>query len=1070
MGSNSGVRQLFRSVFPGASQRRRSIVRRTSAVDVLEQRIVPALVVPVLNSLPNAPVNVYLDFDGHIETHPNWNNGNSIDTPAYSLDTDRADFSTEELRRIEEMWYRVSEDFAPFAVNVTTVAPAAINDFESIRVVIGGNGAWYGGGAVGVAILNGFSVASFSNTVFVFPELDQNPKHISNTISHEAGHCFGLEHQSSFDANGNKTDEYRQGTLRLGPIMGFSDQSLRDVWDIGPSSPGANVIQDDMAVMTRTANQTFRFRQDDFASTGAAAASIPATNGSIDVSGILETNTDSDFFLIEADAGPLSVTVSTLDLNLRYPGLNLNPGTNLDSIVRLYSESGTLLLEDDPQNSFGGVLNLTVARGKYLLEVTSVDENGAVGQYTVTGSFNPLPSIPTMVAPTGVVSEPLPSFIWTVASNAASYELEVDDLTRNVQRYYTATEVATLHQALTQFAEGDFQARVRAVTTGGLKSEWSNYVTFSVDIPSPGTPSILRPIGEIGLSLPVFEWTKPANASSYELLVMNVDTGERVIYKTNYIGTTYIHFVPIPDGNYTAEVRAGNAIGEFSSWSRRVEFTIKAPIPGAPVLKSPNVITTSQNPRFTWDLIESAAYYDLWVNNKTTGKTQILRKTDIPGTDNFYDPPFFDQGVYTAWLRGVNGNNVAGKWSAPLTFTVDVLPPGKVTIKGPMNPDKSTLITTLNPTFQWTSAIRAVRYELWANNVTTGQLQIIRRSDIKDTTFTSLANLTQGFYRCWVRAINSANEVGEWSNVYTFTIDEPTPQIPVITGPAINPAGSVDNANPTFTWRMGVDAPFYQFLLYEVNPRTSQLSIYINQFGLTQKSFTIPFDKRLKEQSYVARVRAYNVSGDYSNWSSDYRIRIDVPDPVTPTLLGPAGTLNDNTPLFNWTHDKASFRYEVLIRDLERNENIVLQVSSFGVNPEGTQAFYTLPDNMALRNSTYRWWARAFNSMGASGGWSNAGTFVIRVTAAEKPADQPLAALPGQTLLASLPQRAERPEVRRAANEALAVDHGYSEVAPVEPVAKIVPTNVPGVPGEQSMEQQLIDEALWRLINPAAVV
>jgi hypothetical protein len=50
------------------------------------------------------------------------------------------------------------------------------------------------------------------------------------------------------------------------------------------------------------------------------------------------------------------------------------------------------------------------------------------------------------------------------------------------------------------------------------------------------------------------------------------------------------------------------------------------------------------------------------------------------------------------------------------------------------------------------------------------------------------------------------------------------------------------------------------------------------------------------------------------------------------------------------------------------------------------------------------------------------------------------------------------------------VDHGYSEVAPVEPVAKIVPTNVPGVPGEQSMEQQLIDEALWRLINPAAVV
>ncbi len=1063
MGSNSGVRHVIRSMFSAASQRRRAVLRRVSAVDVLEQRIVPALVVPVLNSLPGAPVSIYLDFDGHVESS-NWNGGNSFTTPAFTVDNDATDYNTEELRRIEEIWYRMAEDFAPFNANVTTVEPASINDFEALRVVIGGDGGWSNSGAYGLAFVNSFSSGA-SNSVFVFSAIDPWPKNVAVAGSHECGHAFGLFHQST----DSSTNDYRSGNNRLGPIMGTPYAGLRDVWDIGPSF-GVGGIQDDMAVMTRPGNQTFRFRQDDFASTGTAAVSIPAVNGVVGVDGVLETNSDSDFFVIEADAGPLTISLTTLDVNRFYPGLNLNPGTNLDPILRLYTESGALLVEDDPSTSLNASLSTTVQRGRYFLEVTSIDEPGAVGEYSLTGNFNPLPSIPTMVAPTGVVSEPLPTFIWTVASNAASYELQVDNLTAGVSSYYTANEVKTLHQALTQFAEGDFQARVRAVTTGGLKSEWSNYVTFSVDIPSPGTPSILRPIGEIGLSLPVFEWTKPANASAYELLVMNVDTGERVIYKTNYIGTTYIHFVPLRDGNYTAEVRAGNAIGEFSSWSRRVEFTIKAPIPAAPVLKSPNVITTSQNPRFTWDLIESAAYYDLWVNNKTTGKTQVLRKTDISGTVDFYDPPFFDQGVYTAWLRGVNGNNVAGKWSAPLTFTVDVLPPGKVTITAPVNPDKSTLMTSLNPTFQWTSAIRAVRYELWVNNVTTGQSQVIRRSDIRETKFTSLANLAQGFYRCWVRAINSANEVGEWSNVYTFTIDEPTPQIPVITGPAINPAGSVDNANPTFTWQTGVDAPFYQFLLYEVNPRTSQLSIYINQFGLTQKSFTIPFDKRLKEQSYVARVRAYNVSGDYSNWSSDYRIRIDVPDPVTPTLLGPTGTLNDNTPLFSWTHDKASFRYEILIRDLERNENIVLQVSSYGVSPDGTQAFYTLPDSMALKNSTYRWWARAFNSMGTSGGWSNAGTFVIRVTAAEKSAGQPLEALPQQALLASLPQRAERTVQRPSADQAAAIERGLPDAAPMEPVATHVPTLVPGVSGEQSIEQQLIDEALWRLVNPAAIV
>ena len=100
MGSNSGVRHVIRSMFSAASQRRRAVLRRVSAVDVLEQRIVPALVVPVLNSLPNAPVNIYLDFDGHVESS-NWNGGNSFTTPAFTVDNDATDYKTEELRRIE---------------------------------------------------------------------------------------------------------------------------------------------------------------------------------------------------------------------------------------------------------------------------------------------------------------------------------------------------------------------------------------------------------------------------------------------------------------------------------------------------------------------------------------------------------------------------------------------------------------------------------------------------------------------------------------------------------------------------------------------------------------------------------------------------------------------------------------------------------------------------------------------------------------------------------------------------------------------------------------------------------
>ena len=1082
MASHSGIRQVFQVLFSRASQRRRSVAVRSRGFEDLETRFVLAPVVPAFSSLPGAPVTVYLDFDGHTESQ-DWpaarSDGQSgaIVTPVFDIDNDQTTFSAAELDVIKESYLRTAEDFAPFRVNVTTVDPGSYNDFETMRVSIGGNGSWIGSPG-GIAWLGSFN-NGLVNTCYVFSDNvgfgASQAKGIAMAASHEVGHTMNLLHHSIYDSNGNQTSAYDPGRPDLGPIMGAPYGSERETWASAPDSNGPNSIQDDLAVLTGASNRTVKFRADDYGNTVAQATPYQVTSSNLQLSGIISQNNDVDIVRFETDAGNIAFTMTGLNLKTIMGNNNITFGTNLDAVLSLLDSSGNVIATSNPTNSLFASVSATVPQGIYYLAMSNTGQYGALGQYTVTGNVFPLPAVPVMLAPTGVSSDPLTFFSWTIASNVVEYELQVDRYDAVTDTWISFFNTKTANNTYTsqfQYPEQSYRARVRTIGINNTISAWSNYVTFSVDVPSPGTPAMIRPIGEIGLSLPTFEWTKPANAASYELLVNNVDTGERVIYKTNYIGTSYVHFTPLRDGNYTAEVRASNAIGEFSSWSRRVDFTIKAPIPTAPVLKSPSVLTPNQNPRFTWDLIESAAYYDLWVNNKTTGKTQYLRKTDISGSASFYDPPFFDQGVYVAWLRGVNGNDVAGPWSAPRTFTVDVPVPGTPELTGPVNADKTTLITSLNPTFTWKPAARAARYELWANNTTTGQLQIIRRSDITETQFTSLANLTQGSYRCWVRAINSANEVGPWSNVYTFTIDEPTPQMPVITGPAINPAGSVDNANPTFTWSTSINAPFYQFLLYEVNPKTGQMSIYINQFGLTDKSYTIPFDKRLKEQTYVARVRAYNVSGDYSNWSSDYRVRIDVPDPVTPLLRGPSGTLNDNTPLFVWTHDKSSFKYELLIRDLERNENIVIQVSSFGLAPDGNLANYLLPNDKALRNSTYRYWVRAFNSMGQAGGWSTAGTFVIRVTASEKAPAKPLEVLPQQQLLAALPQQTAA-TVDDSVVRPITVSEPVEPpvAAPVKPVAVVVvPATETAAPAAQALEQQLIDEALWRIVNPAAMI
>jgi len=598
----------------------------------------------------------------------------------------------------------------------------------------------------------------------------------------------------------------------------------------------------------------------------------------------------------------------------------------------------------------------------------------AIKQLPVIVDPDPAPGVPMVVSPVGTIGQPVPMFQWTTAANAATYELEVDNLSTKTLGFYKRTVTTTQHLAAFQFAEGDYQTRVRAITKTGMISAWSNYAAFTIDIPSPAKPRILRPIGDITDSFPTFEWTSDANSSNYNVWVNNVVTQQRVIYRTAHSGTTYVHFNPLPDGVYRAWVKAFNSIGESSAWSDFVEFTIDAPIPVAPKISAPTPVTTNTNPRIVWNAVESAAKYDLWVNNLTTGTGQYIRRENISRLTPYFDPPAMPQGSYVAWVRAANGNNEFSPWSTGYSFTIDVLPPGAPKMTGPTGPNGSLTVTTANPTFKWTAVARAVKYDLWVNNVTTGQAQIIRQQNLTDTQYVALNNLPQGNYRAFVRGINSANEVGEWSPVYAFTLDEAIPSIPVITAPVPNQAGSVENPNPTFAWTSDFDAPFYEFRLDDI---TLNKTSVIRVTNIKAKSYTIPNNQRLAEHSYSALVRGVNNSGETSDWSAAYLVRIDVPNPATPTIISPTGTSKDTTPTFQWSHDPGAFRYEILVRDLERNETIVLQVKTFAVDPTGKISFYTLPNNQALRVGTYRFWIRAFNSLGTSSSWSNSQTFVI---------------------------------------------------------------------------------------------
>jgi hypothetical protein len=100
-----------------------------------------------------------------------------------------------------------------------------------MKIVIGGDNSWDNSGPAeaGVAFGGGFYTSVEPNVGFIFSNLfyQGNPDATADGIAHEAGHGFGLVHQSTYDSNGNLVYPYApspgDGT---GPIMG-ADPGLR---------------------------------------------------------------------------------------------------------------------------------------------------------------------------------------------------------------------------------------------------------------------------------------------------------------------------------------------------------------------------------------------------------------------------------------------------------------------------------------------------------------------------------------------------------------------------------------------------------------------------------------------------------------------------------------------------------------------------------------------------------------------------------------------------------------------------------------------------------------------------
>jgi hypothetical protein len=264
-----------------------------------------------LHSLPGSKRVLYLDFDGYTLSGTAWNSsyngGATIVAAPFDFDGSPSTFSTTELQRIQNIWKRVAEDYAPFDVDVTTEEPAADALTRSSssdlnfgnRVVITPTNFYPNAG--GVSYVGSFDdVGEYYKTSWAFSNMLQNSeKYIAEAVSHENGHAVGLHHM------GTSSTTYYQGQGDWAPIMGNSYYKNVTQWAKGEYT-GANNTEDQLQVMQ---NYGLAYYADDHGNAADSASMLPVGT-SLSATGFIERNTDVDVFKFAAGAGALSLSVT----------------------------------------------------------------------------------------------------------------------------------------------------------------------------------------------------------------------------------------------------------------------------------------------------------------------------------------------------------------------------------------------------------------------------------------------------------------------------------------------------------------------------------------------------------------------------------------------------------------------------------------------------------------------------------------------------------------------------------------------------------------------------------------
>ncbi len=415
---------------------------------------------------------------------------------------------------------------------------------------------------------------------------------------------------------------------------------------------------------------------------------------------------------------------------------------------------------------------------------------------------------------------------------------------------------------------------------------------------------------------------------------MNLSTGQNPVRVDSTSSNSSSPTSDLPIGRYRIWVRATQKYGAPSPWNAFVTVQVSTP-PAVSVVPNDR---KNARPQLTWNAVPGAVRYEVWADNLTTKNSKVFHSGNLTTTSY---TPSSDLGFAhdRFWVRALDAANVPGNWSQPVDYSrVGVSTElERIAFDGLNGPSS----------FEWDPLPGTVRYELWADNLTTGTTKAISDSSVTAPTFVPGFDVPFGQYRVWVRGIDDLGIPSAWSPT-SMAVNGPLP---------VSPVQPTFDRQPTFSW--GDIAGVGTYELY-INSNGTVL----NPVGLVSSSWTPSVELPVGNLSWW--VRPWAANGSARSWSAKATSYVGGKS----TFLGAERGGNElpASVTFSWQAVTGAGRY---ILHLER--------SGFGVvicQDDLTATSYASP--ATLVGGQYRAWIKAVDSRDNNSGiWSDMFTFTL---------------------------------------------------------------------------------------------